>query len=731
MKRIRPQLIAMMAAVLAPVVVLAALFALMGANVQHQLQMERILERVRALRLALDNEVDAHARLLRSQAERAELAGAPVADAGALREPFERLMRHQPRWAAVLVVEPDGRESLRVQRDAESPLPRLDERTLRLALQGRPLAGSGLVMAPGGRAAATFLAVPVLREGRVLRVVAAVIRHDDWLALLRTHPVGDGATLSLVDQDGLLVARTLNPDSSLGRRATDDFVAHTAARSDGTFTSTGLEGQRFYVAHSRLERLPWTLGTGVPVASTEAPLRTQLALLAGGVLLAMLIAAAVVVVLRRRILAALHALGDVSSLRNPAADASELPIGEAEQLRVQLRDTLRSETAARAEAETARAQAEAANRSKDDFLAMMAHELRNPISAMSTAVALLEAAHAAPETDRHAREVLRRQVQKMTRLVDDLLDAARVARGAVPLQLAPLDLRQLVDDALDACAAAGRLQHLQVERVLQPGVVVSGDALRIEQVVGNLLDNAAKFTPDGGRLRVTLQAVEGQAELVVADDGIGIDAGLLRRLFQPYTQADPGFDRARGGLGLGLHVVRRLVELHGGRVEAASDGPGRGARFTVHLPLAQPVPTPAPQRQSGGLPPLHVALVEDNADGREAVSRLLQLAGHTVEAAADGEAGLALLQREAFDVALVDLGLPRLDGLSLARRLNEGGAGANRPGVLLTLTAYGDAHTQADAEKAGFDGFLQKPFDLREFELTVLEARARRQGVTA
>lgn len=730
--RIRPQLIAMMAAVLAPVVLLAAAFAVMLADVQRDLQTQRILERVRALRLGLDTEVDATVRALRSQAERPELvaAAAPPADALELREALQRQLRHQPRWRALLVVEPDGRESLRLDRSAANPVPALDERTVRQALQGGVAAGSGLVSGPG-RVPVSFIAVPVLREGRALRVLAAAIPHDEWLALLREYPVGIGATLSLVDQDGRVVARTLNPGRWLGTRTSDEFLRHTGAAAEGAFASTGLEGQRFHTAFSRLERMPWVLATGVPAERAEAPLRTQMALLAGGVLLAMAIAAVVVVVLRRRILAALHGLGDVRQLRDPASDgaAAALPIVEADQLRAQLRDTLRGETAARAEAETARAQADAANRSKDDFLAMMAHELRNPISAMSTAVALLEAAHATAETDRHAREVLRRQVQKMTRMVDDLIDGARVARGAVVLQPAPLDLTRLVRETLDGFEAAGRLAHLRVERELQPGLVVHGDALRLEQVVGNLVDNAAKFTRDGGRLQVTLQGADGQAELVLADDGIGMDGGLLRRLFEPYTQADPGIDRARGGLGLGLHVVRRLVELHGGSVQAHSEGPGRGARFTVRLPLAQPETAEAPQRQSGGLPPLRVALVEDNPDGREAVAQLLQMAGHEVQVAADGEAGLALLQREAFDVALVDLGLPLLDGLRLARRLLE--ADGVRPRLLLTLTAYGDTRTQAEAVQAGFDGFLQKPFDLREFELAVLEARARRQRAAA
>lgn len=718
--RISAQLLAMMAAVLAPVVLAAVGFSIVLADSQRGLQMQRILERVRALRLVLDAEVDGSMRLLRIQADRSELGGASPPAPAALREPLERAMRHQARWSSVLVVEPDGRESVRLDRNPDSPAPRLDERTLRQVLQTRMPAGSGLVSGADGREHVTFIAAPVLQGDRVLRVVAASVRHSEWLAVLREHPVDEGAALGIADQDGVLITRTLNPERWVGQRASPEFLRRLSAAPDGAFISTGLEGQAFYSAYSRLEKMPWVLGTGIPADVAEAPLREQVAMLVAAVLLAMLIAGATGLVLRRRILAALHSLGDVSGLRGSStAAAAALPIGEAEQVRERLRDTL-------AESDTAREQADAANRGKDDFLAMMAHELRNPLSAMATAVALLEAARATPESNRHAREVLRRQVQQMTRLVDDLLDAARLGRGAMVLQLAPVDLARLVQQVAATFEASGRTRHLQVELALEPAPV-NGDAMRLEQVVGNLLDNAAKFTPEGGHLRVTLQALDGQAELNLVDDGVGMDNEVLQRLFDPYTQAAPGVGRGRGGLGLGLHVVRRLIELHGGSVTAYSDGSGRGARFTVRLPLAvDAAPAAAPQRQSGALPPLRVALVEDDADGREAVAELLAMAGHEVLVASDGEAGLALLQREVPDVALSDLGLPGIDGMTLARRLRD--EGGPRPGLLFALTAYGDEHTRAEAQRAGFDGFLVKPFDLREFEISVLEARAQRRA---
>lgn len=727
-KRIRTQLAWMMVAVVAPLVLLAGGFTYALADVQRDLQMQGILERVRALRLALDTEINGTVRLLRILAGRAELAVAARPSAAELQEPLQRILRQEPRWSSVAVIESDGTEAAHIDSAPQSPAPVLDAATRQQVLQTRKAAVSGLVSSADGRAHVTFVAAPVLQGEQVLRVVAVSIPHTDWLALLRSHPVGDGATLGLTDQNGLIVARTLNPERSVGRRASPEFIQRSGARGEGTFVNLGLEGQRFYSAYSRLNNVPWILGTGVPAERIEAALWRQSLLLAAGVALAALIATMVALLLRRRILTALNSLADVQALRRAATSSNAPPLAfrEAEQVRQLLRDTLQAEARARAEAEQARAQADAANRGKDDFLAMMAHELRNPLSAMSTAVALLEAPKATPQTDLRARDVLRRQVQQMTRMVDDLLDAARVARGSLHLELQPVDLAQLVQQVVQTFDAGGRTRHLQVELSLQPAVV-QGDPLRLEQVVSNLLDNATKFSAAGGHVRVTLQVADGQAELSLADDGVGMDPGLLSRLFDPYTQGNPGIDRGRGGLGLGLHVVRRLVELHGGSVVAHSAGLGQGARFTVRLPLSAQAPAgPTQQHQQGALPPLRVVLVEDNPDVREAVAALLRMGGHQALSAADGAAGLALLRQERPDVALVDLGLPGMDGMALARALRQGGDAPST--VLLALTAYGDERTRAQALQAGFDGFLRKPFELREFEITLAEARARRRS---
>jgi CheY-like chemotaxis protein len=339
-------------------------------------------------------------------------------------------------------------------------------------------------------------------------------------------------------------------------------------------------------------------------------------------------------------------------------------------------------------------------------------------------VALLESKNATPQTNQHAQEVLKRQVRQMSMLVNDLLDAARASSGKLTLREADVDLAQVAGGVVQAFKNSGRTRHLAVSTSLQP-VRVRGDAMRLEQVVANLLDNAAKFTPQGGQVHVTLAVSDGQAVLKVKDSGAGIEPALLRNLFDPFTQAEAGLDRARGGLGLGLHVVKGLVELHRGSVEARSEGAGKGASFIVRLPAlagAGSDVAAASAEAHEGLPPMRVALIEDNADVNDATSTLLRSAGHEVHNAFDGHSGLQLLLEDPPEVALIDVGLPGLSGLEVARRLPTDGT------IMLALTAYGDEAMRDQARQAGFDGFLQKPFDLQAFEQAVRQARRGRKA---
>jgi CheY-like chemotaxis protein/two-component sensor histidine kinase len=353
---------------------------------------------------------------------------------------------------------------------------------------------------------------------------------------------------------------------------------------------------------------------------------------------------------------------------------------------------------------------EAASRAKDDFLAMLAHELRNPLGVVVNALAVLERPDVGDGAGR-ARHLIRRQVQHLTRLLDDLLDVARITRGRVDLRPERLDLRAAVDLAVEA-----QRHHFDAKRhalvVDLPGtpVPVSGDPARLQQVVGNLLSNACKYTPRGGRIRASLGVEGPHAVLRVVDNGVGIPADRLEAIFDPFTQLEPGLARTEGGLGIGLTLVRQLVDLHHGSVRAMSAGPGRGAEFLVRLPLSTGRASGTTRRATPPAPtaPRSILVIEDNADAREVLGLALEIDGHRVSSAATGREGIALALRERPDVVLVDIGLPDVDGYAVCRQLRDA-LGADP--IVVALSGYGQPEDRERSANAGFDGHIVKPVE--------------------
>jgi len=387
----------------------------------------------------------------------------------------------------------------------------------------------------------------------------------------------------------------------------------------------------------------------------------------------------------------------------PAVLSVSLDITERIEHEIRVRE---GQEAAEAQARALRAEA----RAKDEFLAMLGHELRNPLGTLSNAVAVLERL-ARDETMRHVVAIIGRQTAHLAHLVDDLLDVARAASGKIELALRPVELRALAGRCVDALAQAGRTARHEVRCEGDP-VHVHADPARLEQVVNNLLDNALKYTPPGGRITVSIERVDEVALLRVRDTGQGIRTDLLARVFDLFVQEPQSLDRSRSGLGLGLALVKRLVELHDGSVAAWSAGPGQGSEFTVRLPAAAVAEAPA---EAGGatarqtLPPRRVLVVEDSADARQSLRMLLELAGHQVETSEDGPAALAKVDAFRPEVALIDLGLPGMDGYEVARQLRS------RPQTkairLVAVTGYGQADDRRRALAAGFDQHVTKPVD--------------------
>jgi len=355
----------------------------------------------------------------------------------------------------------------------------------------------------------------------------------------------------------------------------------------------------------------------------------------------------------------------------------------------------------------------AADRRKDEFLAMLAHELRNPLAPIAAAAQLLTLG---PEdSGRVARTsgIIKRQVAHMTGLVDDLLDVSRVTRGLAVLECAPVDLKRVVADAVEQVRPLAEARRHELVLQLAPGpAFAEGDHKRLVQVLANLLNNAAKYTPEGGRLGLSMAADADGVTLAVSDNGIGIAPDLLPTVFELFAQAERTPDRAQGGLGLGLALVKSLVELHGGSVTAASAGRDCGSRFTVRLPRSEaPVDAElAPAAMAGRLASagLQVLVVDDNVDAANTMAMLLDAAGHRATVAHDPHEALRRVQANAFDACLLDIGLPGMDGHELARRLRAlpGTAGA----LLLAVTGYGQP-AAAQAGASAFDAYLLKPAD--------------------
>ena len=369
------------------------------------------------------------------------------------------------------------------------------------------------------------------------------------------------------------------------------------------------------------------------------------------------------------------------------------------------------EARARADLEAARAAAEEANRLKDDFIAALSHELRTPLQPILGWTEVLRRHGKLDDVTTRAMEVVHRNIRQQVRLVDDLLDLSRILHGKFMLRFETFDLRAQVRVAMEALEEGARGKGVRLASTL-PGdpVTMVGDAARVQQVVSNLLENALKFTPAGGRVGVRLETRDKRAMIEVDDSGEGIAESDLPIIFEPFRQGRQS--TRRGGLGIGLDLVRRLTELHNGTVTVASAGLGQGARFRVELPLARSEAAPSAP-PTGGRPRLErhsVLIIEDNADTRDVLKLMLEVDGATVETAEGGEAGLHAVERMRPDVVLCDIGLPDIDGFEVARRIRaRADFAATR---LIALTGYGQAEDMRQALKAGFEAHLTKPVNL-------------------
>ncbi|AEI66586.1 ATP-binding protein [Corallococcus macrosporus] len=697
---------------LVPLVLFAAGAVNRFAASQREARAQGMRETARALALVLDRELGQSVRALEVLAHSAPLA---QGDLRTFHATCQAVVASQEAWVSLSLLDLEGRTSLTTERPFGADLAaRVDERPY-----VREVATTGRVVisdVPSARfqgPPTVVVAMPVRRQGALTGVLVATYAMQHFDKLWDEQRISGDWLGTLVDEEGIILARSRGRARFVGTKARAEYIENIRSAREGFFPSETVDGMKSFAAYARLQLVPWTVSfSGPREALTASVDQSLVALLIAG-LGCCAIAAAWAAWVSRRMTRPLRALARAARERPDSADAfttvGPTGISELEDLRATLALTAAMVMEREEALRTKMLEAEAANLAKDQFLAMLGHELRNPLSAITGGVKVLAVARDAASRER-ARALVERQSLHLARLVDDLLDVERVSSGRILLQKRAMDLSECVRRAVAALEASGRTQAHQVE-VDAPAAWLEGDESRLEQVVSNLVSNALKYTPAGGHVRVVTRVRPEHVELEVSDSGDGLSPELQERVFELFFQAERTLDRAQGGLGIGLTLVKRLVELHGGSVRADSDGLAKGSTFTVRLPRGHVEQAPAPQApRAGPSAGRHVLLVDDHSDSRQLVRELLEMEGHTISEAEDGPSGLATARALRPDVVLLDIGLPGLDGYEVARALRATDEG--RDLVLIAVTGYGLEDDRRRALEAGFDEHLVKPVDL-------------------
>jgi signal transduction histidine kinase/CheY-like chemotaxis protein len=767
--KLRSHLLILVLGAVVPVLAFSAVMVVMFWRQQRDAFEKRYLERVRAMSIALDRELQAHIRMLQVLDESRYLTGNDLAG---FYEQSRRVHTEHKDWRTVALMDPGGAQLFDLRRPFGSMLPRsaLDPALLaRVASSGRP-AVSPLFKSAVDGAYTTAVIVPITASEGETQLLVVFIDSSTWLQILSSIPVIHGATMTLLDANGIIVARTLNPDRWVGQRVSPALYAKARETSEGAYQNIGLEGQWFYTAHSRSSVSGWTVATGVPVADVERELRGSTIALMTGAILMVLLAVALAVVFGRRIARPVSALagaaaalerGDRPSLTSTPSRIAEvtdvtrafddaaqrlrareaaLRASEAESVRLAAERArlLGNERAARQDAEMA-------NRLKDEFLATLSHELRTPLTAVLGWARMLRSGMADERSLSRGLASIERNAAAQSRLVEDLLDVSRIVSGKMRLDVRPVDLAAVVESAVEAVRPAASAKQIRLQTSLDPhpGVVI-GDPDRLQQVVWNLVSNSVKFTPREGQVHVRLARCDGHVEIVVSDTGRGMAPDVVPHVFERFRQADSSTTRAHGGLGLGLALVKHLVELHGGSVVAHSAGPEQGATFTVRLPLNVHAPETlavsdahraASAATAGGVAPygsletVRVLLVDDDVDTLELFTQILGDAGADILTATSTADAMAQFEQRRPDVLVCDIEMPGADGYSFVRRVR--GLAAEDGGTVpaVAVTAYGRTEDRMRLLAAGYDRHIAKPVEPHELIAVIVAVTKRSQRI--
>lgn len=743
---------------LLPVVLFAVTIVYELSNQEQETTERRALLAARNLAGVIERELASTSRTLQA------LASSEYLDRDNLKSFYNqarRAAKTQPTWLTVLLLSPDGRQLANTKRGFGTPLSSAiePESLRRVVLTGQPVVGS-LTLGQQGNIAFP-VRVPVIRNGNVRYILTAVITPKALANVVEKQSPIDGEwTRTVVDDRGFVVARTRNPDRFVGKRGTPSFLKQIGAASEGVYRDTTLDGERVYVAFSRITNLGWTVAVTVPVSVIQGPSQKAMWLVIGSGLTLLLISGVGAIVLARQISRSITLSAEAAEAlaKGEYPQISPSPIkeiallGKSLEFSANLLSQRERELAENLmQAEAAREESEAANRIKDEFLAVLSHELRTPLNPILGWSKLLRTGRLDGAKTAYALETIERNAKLQTQLIEDLLDVSRILRGKLNLKMVPVDLAWTINAALETVRLAAQAKSIQINLSLDPTTgKVLGDSGRLQQIVWNLVSNAVKFTPEEGLIEVKLQQVDedrsngknssssclfihSYAQIIVTDTGKGISPQFLPHVFEYFRQADSTTTRMFGGLGLGLAIVRHLVELHGGTVRADSPGEGQGATFTVQLPLLD-----NKQLAQGGSEPLdssplsmidyplaqvRVLLVDDEEDARDVVAFILQQAGASVITAKSAMEALETFSSSRVDVIISDIGMPKINGYMLIQQIRTIPPERGGQVPAIALTAYVGESDQQQAIAAGFQRHIPKPVEPQELVKAIVNLK--------
>ena len=733
--RIRSHLLLLTAVVLVPGFLAASVAVTKVRESEREAALSGLRETVRATALIVDAEVQGSLGALTALAQSRSLQ---TGDFAALYEQAQAIDHKPDVWTLVLDATGSQIIDTSVPFGTPPPLASLALERVSKVLVGRQPAMSDLIIGPVAKSLLTTLYVAAKPGPAGNFVVAQAFSVDHWNRQV-TRPQGrPDWIVAVIDRAGKFIWRSHGAETYLGRDARPELVAAAAASHSGLIRHATLEGIDSYDAFTHSEHTGWTIAVAAPVPTIEASATKAVAWLTAGVAVALAVALLAATLLSRTLLNALNAASDAARAlgRGEPPQPPRTSVLEVNALNQALHDAARlltQEKHARGLVEqeceqlldnerVARAVAQDENVAKDRFLALLGHELRNPLAAISGASEVLARGPQDAPTQQRFVAVIQRQNRQLKRIVDDLLEVSRMLSDKIALDARPLDLAGCVLSGIESLRATERAGNYRWQVHTEP-VWVCGDAVRLEQIINNLVVNAMQFSAPDGEIQVTVSAQTNHAVLAVHDAGAGIAPELQARIFEPFVQGPPVAGRPSSGLGIGLSLVRQLVQLHGGEISVRSSGAGDGSTFIVRLPrVAAPhtVPadeTPADASAPGSVAAAQVLLVDDNIDARKATAALMRSLGYEVAEAGDADEALESAGAHPPDIIVMDLGLPGKTGFQVAVEIKSLPSMRNIP--LIALSGYGGEPDRAAALAAGFDAHLVKPVNLAELARSI------------